>query len=100
MGLIKRNGYEVKGVTLPQAYAKINRLYIEENSNLAKVYFAISNTRENLESGNILDELLYECNIDKDSKLYEQIYTSSKASLFQGWEDDIVEVNTIENGAE
>lgn len=89
MGLIKRNGYNVKGVNLTEAYAKINRLYIENNS-LAKVYFGISNNRENLESGNILDEIMYDCVIDKDSKLYEQLYTLAKKDIFEGWDDDIV----------
>lgn len=89
MGLIKRNGYEVKGVTIPQAYAKINRLYME-NGNHARVYFGISSDRENLNNGLSLEEVSYECLIDKNGKVYEQIYNLAKTDLFEGWEDDIV----------
>lgn len=89
MGLIKRNGYNVKGIELEEAYAKINRLYIEYGS-MAKVYFGISNTRENIDEGNSLKEIQFSCYIDKNAPIYEQIYVSAKAGIFQDWEDDIV----------
>lgn len=89
MGLIKRNGYNVKGVELSEAYAKINRLYIE-HGNKANVYFGISNNRENINDGNSLEEIHFECYVDKSLPIYEQIYTLAKENNFQGWEDDIV----------
>lgn len=88
MGLIKRNGYEVKGVTIPQAYAKITRLYVEVG-NRARVYFGISSNRENINEDKSLEEIMYECDIDKNQNVYEQIYVNAKQNIFIGWEDDI-----------
>lgn len=89
MGLIKRNGYNVKGIELETAYAKINRLYIERG-NLARTYFGISNSRENINEGNSLVELEFPCYVDKNQPIYEQVYVLAKENLFMGWEDDIV----------
>lgn len=89
MGLIKRNGYSVKGVEIQPAYAKINRLYIE-HGNKANVYFGISNSRENINEGNSLEEINFECYVDKNGKIYEQIYEETKKNMFADWEDDIV----------
>lgn len=89
MGLIKRDGYNVKGIELPEAYAKINRLYIERG-NLARTYFGVSNSRENINEGNSLVELEFSCYVDKNQPIYEQVYVLAKENLFQGWEDDIV----------
>lgn len=89
MGLIKKNGYNVKGIELETAYAKINRLYIERG-NMAVTYFGISNSRENINNGNSLEEIRFECSIDKNEPIYEQIYVNSKLNIFSGWEDDIV----------
>lgn len=96
MGLIKKDGYNVKGVELETAYAKINRLYIERG-NLARTYFGISNNRENINEGNSLVELEFPCYVDKNLPIYEQVYVLAKENLFQGWEDDIVvEEPTVE----
>lgn len=89
MGLIKRNGYNVKGVELPTAYAKINRLYIE-HGNIANTYFGISNNRENINEGKPLEEINFKCYIDKNGIIYEQIYNEAKKNIFTDWEDDIV----------
>lgn len=96
MGLIKRNGYNVKGVELETAYAKINRLYIERG-NLARTYFGISNSRENINEGNSLEEIEFKCYVDKNEPIYEQVYVEAKKNIFVDWEDDIVvEEPTIE----
>lgn len=94
MGLIKRNGYNVKGVELETAYAKINRLYIEKG-NLARTYFGISNSRENINEGNSLEEIEFRCYVDKNEAIYEQIYVEAKKNIFVGWEDDIVVEESI-----
>ena len=31
------------------------------------------------------------CLIDKDQPIHAQIYTNAKKSIFEGWEDDIIE---------
>lgn len=99
MGLIKKDGYNVKGVELETAYAKINRLYIEKG-NLARTYFGISNSRENINEGNSLIELEFPCYVDKNQPIYEQVYVLAKENLFQGWEDDIVVETPIEESTE
>lgn len=86
MGLIKRNGYDVKGVALNQAYAKINRLYVERENNVV-AYFGISNNRDN--TSEPLEEISFECKFDKSQNVFEQVYIKAKEELFQGWEDDI-----------
>lgn len=96
MGLIKKDGYNVKGIELPEAYAKINRLYIERG-NLARTYFGISNSRENINEGNSLVELEFPCYVDKNLPIYEQVYVLAKENLFQGWEDDIVVETPVED---
>lgn len=95
MGLIKNDGYKVKGIELPVAYAKINRLYIERG-NLARTYFGISSSRENINDGNSLIELEFPCYVDKNEPIYEQVYVLAKENLFQGWEDDIVVDEPVE----
>lgn len=95
MGLIKKDGYNVKGIELSVAYAKINRLYIERG-NLARTYFGISTSRENINDGNSLVELEFPCYVDKNEPIYEQVYVLAKENLFYGWEDDIVVDESVE----
>lgn len=90
MGLIKNNGTTIKGVNVTPAYAKITRLYLE-NGNNATAYFGLSNSRENLENGEILDEVQFSCEINKiEDKIFNEVYTKAKAEIFNNWADDIV----------
>ena len=89
MGLIKRDGYTIKGVDLIPAYAKIMRIYLGSGGNASAV-FGISTNRENLNEGKILAELPFDCYIDKSEKIYSEIYEQSKETLFKDWEDDII----------
>ena len=91
MGLIKIDGYLVKGVKITPAYSKITRVYME-NGNTANAYFGLSNTRENLENGEVLDEISFTCEVDKkEDRIFNEIYSKAKEELFADWEDDIVE---------
>lgn len=90
MGLIKKSKYNVMGIELSSAYAKICRLYIEDG-NKVKAYFGISSNRENLEKNYILKEECFETEINKDEKIYEQVYIKAKEKVFSDWEDDITE---------
>lgn len=90
MGLIKNNGTTIKGVNVTPAYAKITRLYLE-NGNNATAYFGLSNSRENLENEEILDEVQFSCEINKiEDKIFNEVYTKAKAEIFSDWTDDIV----------
>lgn len=89
MGLIKNDGYTIKGVKITPAYAKLTRVYME-NGNNASAYFGLSNNRENLNNGDMLDEIPFSCEIDKvQDKVFNEIYTKAKAELFPDWQDDI-----------
>ena len=90
MGLIKNNGTIIKGVNVTPVYAKITRLYLE-NGNNATAYFGLSNSRENLENEEILDEIQFSCEINKvEDKIFNEVYTKAKAEIFSDWIDDIV----------
>lgn len=95
MGLIKKDGYNVKGVELPEAYAKITKIYMDRG-NLARTYFGISSNRENINNNDWLVELEFPCYVDKNLPIYEQVYVLAKDNLFRGWEDDIVEEVPVE----
>lgn len=89
MGLIKNDGYTIKGVKITPAYAKITRVYME-NGNNANAYFGLSNNRENLNNGDILEEIPFNCEIDKaQDKIFNEIYTKAKEEIFTDWQDDI-----------
>lgn len=90
MGLIKRDGYIIKGVDLTPAYAKIMRIYLGSCGNASAV-FGISTTRDNLNQGEVLAEINFDCTVDKDAKIYEEIYDQAKVDIFPNWEDDIPE---------
>ena len=90
MGLINNNGTTIKGVNVTPAYAKITRLYLE-NGNNATAYFGLSDSRENLENEEILDEVQFSCEINKiEDKIFNEVYTKAKAEIFSDWTDDIV----------
>lgn len=102
MGLIKRDGYVFKGVELRPAYAKIVTLEANTNGNqeneenILRVVFGISTLRENLDRGDILTYENFICPFDRSKdELFNQAYTAAKQSLFEGWEDDIIQ-NTEE----
>ena len=89
MGLIKNDGYNLKGVNITPAYTKITKLFIEDA--IAKAYFGISNSRKNLETNTPIDEIYYECEINrKNDELFKDVYTKAKQDIFTGWQDDIV----------
>ena len=90
MGLINNNGTTIKGILIKPSYAKITRLYLE-NGNNATAYFGLSNSRENLENEEILDEVQFSCEINKvEDKIFNEVYTKAKSEIFSGWTDDIV----------
>lgn len=89
MGLIKKDGYTIEGVDLIPAYAKIMRIYLGSSGNASTV-FGISTNRENLNEGKVLAELPFDCYINKNERIYSEIYKQSKETLFKNWEDDII----------
>ena len=89
MGL-KTTNYTVEslGITVPEAYAKIKNLSVNEEG-IAIAQFFIQQTREDMN----LDPFKIEnfrVKIDKDLPIFSQVYIASKEALFHGWEDDIV----------
>lgn len=89
MGLIKQDGYIVNGVLITPAYAKIVRLYNEKDNNFT-AFFGISNSRENIDENKPLEEIIFNCEVDKkEDKIFKEIYTKAKEKLFENWEDDI-----------
>ena len=77
MGLIKKDGYIVKGVKLQPAYAKIIWLEATTNpngENSLNATFSISTVRENLDNGEVLGSLQNEeCKIDSISQSWAAI---------------------------
>ena len=94
MGL-KTTNYEIKskGITVPEAYAKIIQLTVSENG-ACHANFKIQQTRDSM-SLLALDNVNVICEINKSLPLYEQVYIAAKESHFPGWEDDIVEDDTV-----
>lgn len=91
MGLIKEEYKDTTtGLTLKPAYAKIVRLYIEEE-NKAKAYFGISETRDLIETHGPINEIMFECEIDKKTdNVYTEIYSKAKEDIFAEWKDNII----------
>ena len=89
MGLIKNDGYNLKGVNITPAYAKITKLFVDDT--IARAYFGISNSRKNLEANTPIDEIYYECEINRSNdEVFKDVYTKAKQDIFTGWQDDIV----------
>lgn len=89
MGLIKNDGYNLKGVIITPCYAKITKLFVDNT--IARTYFGISNSRENLEVNTPIDEIYYECEVNrKNDEVFKDVYTKAKQDIFTGWQDDIV----------
>ena len=100
MGL-KTTNYTVEslGITVPEAYAKINNVSIKEFKELVKAYneagiamaqFYIQQSREDMSLRPFKIEN-FRVEINKDLPIFSQLYVASKETLFEGWEDDIVE---------
>lgn len=91
MGLKTRNyNVEDMGIALSTAYAQITHLSINIDGT-ANAIFAIQQSRGAITSNVAVDTKYFRCEIDKKQPIYEQIYVKAKDSVFQGWEDDIVE---------
>lgn len=90
MGL-KTTNYEIEnlGIVVPEAYAKINNVSVNEEG-VAMAQFYIQQSRENMNLSPFKVTSI-RVKIDKDLPLHKQVYVASKESLFEGWEDDIVE---------
>lgn len=110
MGL-KTTNYNVtqKGVTMPEAYAYIRKISIENNSGVAE--FAIQSTRENAQKLTAMDTVKVHFKVNREENPYVTAYTVAKGETeiarvnrktgktetrtvkgpFYGWTDDIVE---------
>ena len=96
MGL-KKSNYEIKemGLTIPEAYAQITHLSTDLNGNATAV-FEVQQSRESIMKNRAFETIRYGTKIDKDLPVYKQVYEKAKETIFEGWEDDIVE--ETENG--
>ena len=96
MGL-KKSNYEIKemGITIPEAYAQITHLSTDLNGNATAV-FEVQQSRESIMKNRAFETIRYGTKIDKDLPVYKQVYEKAKETIFEGWEDDIVE--ETENG--
>lgn len=92
MGL-KTNNYSVDNInlTLPTAYAQITHLSVDLNGN-ASAIFSIQQNRDMISTSEAIETKHIRCSIDKEQPIHAQVYTMAKESIFEGWEDDIVEV--------
>ena len=111
MGL-KTTNYEIKnlGITLPQAYAIIKEMHIENGSGYAKI--AIQTSRENAFALAPIETVkITFTDLKREEHPYEAVYTKAKAVVqgkkwntetgkledysydgpFTGWMDDIVQ---------
>ena len=108
MGL-KINNYKVKnrGITLPEAYAIINRLTVSGNSGYAEFY--IQSSRDNSLKLQPIDTVRVDFKVNRNESPYITAYRQAKAQKeirkynaekkefetvienapFYGWEDDI-----------
>lgn len=91
MGFIRKKEYTIEnlGITIPEAYAKIERLLIDNDGN-AHATFNIHQSRENTNNKIPLERKTFSVIIDKTLPIYSQVYISAKNEIFSDWEDDIV----------
>ena len=91
MGL-KTTNYEVKrlGTFVPQAYAIIKKLHIENNS--GKATFVVQSTRETTKILDAFDTIEMHFIVNKKENPYVTAYNKAKGQngIFYGWKDDIV----------
>lgn len=91
MGL-KTTNYEVKdlGIMVPTAYAQVTSLFIDKGGN-AYADFSIQQNRDDIDTKEAFAKESISCTIDKTQPIYTQVYNKAKETIFEGWEDDIVE---------
>ena len=110
MGL-KTTNYEVvgKGVVMPEAYAYIRKITVENNRGVAE--FVIQSTRDNAQKLEPMETVKVSFAVNREENPYVTAYNLAKSkreivranrktgetetkwveSVFYGWEDDIVE---------
>lgn len=100
MGL-KTTNYNVKdyGITLPTAYAQISSINVRLDGK-AHCMFEIQQDRESIGKNRCFETKPFNCVVNKDLPIYEQIYVAAKEQLFAGWEDDIVPTPVVEETEE
>lgn len=91
MGL-KTTNYEIKdlGITVPTAYAQVTSLFIGKDGR-AYADFSIQQNREDVGTKDAFTKERVNCTVDKTQPIYTQVYNKAKETIFEGWEDDIVE---------
>ena len=89
MGL-KTTNYTIEslGITVPEAYAKIKNLSVNEDG-VAMAQFYIQQSREDMNL-NPFRVINFRTEVNKDLPIFSQVYVASKEEVFTGWEDDIV----------
>lgn len=89
MGL-KTTNYTARqfGVTMPNAYARLVNVNVDKDGH-ANCAFHVTKSRDDSDSA--VEVRYYSCPVNKDDKIFEQVYNAAKKELFIDWEDDIVE---------
>ena len=109
--VLKTTNYNVtaKGVTMPEAYAYIRKISIENNSGVAE--FAIQSTRENAQKLTAMDTVKVHFKVNREENPYVTAYNVAKGITkitrtnkrtgktetrevkgpFFGWTDDYVD---------
>lgn len=88
MGL-KTVNYNVTkvGIILENAYAKVVQLEVDKLGN-AKALIGVQQSREDVESHELLEEHEVNFVVDKTKNIFDQAYIKAKETVFAGWEDD------------
>lgn len=90
MGFKKTNvEIEKLGITVPEAYAQIDKLTVGINSACYAI-FKVQTSRENMDKP-ALAEVSVMVPVDKDIPVHKQVYEYAKGTMFADWEDDIVD---------
>lgn len=91
MGLkTKNHKISESGITIADAYAQIEQIAVTEDGT-CYVDFKIQQSRDAMQLS-ALERIHIECKVDKSGIIYEQAYNMAKKTVFEGWEDDIVEI--------
>ena len=87
----KKNNVEIEklGITIPEAYAQIDRLIVGMNS-ACHAIFKVQTSRENMDKP-ALAEFSVMVEVDKNVPVHKQVYEYAKGTMFADWEDDIVD---------
>ena len=91
----KKTNYEIKemGLTIPEAYAQIVQLSTDIDGNATAV-FEVQQNRESIAKMRPFESVRYGVKVDKSLPIHKQVYEKAKESIFKGWDDDIVEVES------